>query len=135
MQLNILVVFLINIFVISIISGQSITINEPAKITEMITQHKTINRNMGTVSGWRIQILATTDRRKLMQTKESFLSNYPNISVDWTHANPYYRLRVGAFSTKLEATRMLHILKEEYYSAHLARDGNIKPYELLGILN
>ena len=62
-----------------------------------------ISKNKSTyqIDGWRIQIMATTDRRKMEEAKSDFLANYPNISVDWTHSKPYYRLRAGAFTSKL----------------------------------
>jgi hypothetical protein len=50
--------------------------------------------------------------------------------LDWVHASPWYRLRAGAYATKLDATRMLNTLKIYYPDAYLAKD-KIKPEELL----
>jgi len=128
---------LITLFVfftaISFSSAQSVIVNEDNVITRMMFRMTQLNQTKGTVEGWRIQILATTDRRKLEDEKRKFQSQYPQYGVDWTHEKPYYKLKAGAFSTKLEAARLLHILKKDYPSAYPAKDNNINPRELLGI--
>ncbi len=111
----------------------NINIEEDATITRMMTRMAEINRYKETIEGWRIQILATTDRRKMEDARSKFQSYYPNISIDWTHTKPYYKLRAGAFTSKLEATRVLYKLKKDYPSAYLAKDTNIRPSELVGL--
>jgi len=90
-----------------------------------------INRTTTGVEGWRIQLVATTDRRKMEQDRQTFMQNYPDISVDWTHEKPYYRLRAGAFRTKLEALRTIQKLKRDYPSAFPAKDNQILPKEFV----
>ncbi|MEM1323076.1 MAG: SPOR domain-containing protein [Bacteroidota bacterium] len=110
-----------------------ITVEEESTITSMMNKMVEINRYKETIEGWRIQILATTDRRKMEDARQKFQSRYPNISIDWTHTKPYYKLRAGAFTSKLEATRLLYQLKRDYPSAYPAKDTNIRPSELVGL--
>ena len=91
-----------------------------------------INKAKANVDGWRIQILATTDRQKLETVKQTFRYQYPNIPIDWIHSKPYYKLRAGAFATKLEALRLKYILEQEYSGIYLVRDDAIRPEELIG---
>ena len=91
-----------------------------------------ITRNQNQVEGWRIQILATTDRRKMEDAKSRFLANYPQLAGNWIHAKPFYKLRAGAFTSRLDAIRLLHELKRDYPSAYPAKDNNIEPRELIG---
>ena len=118
--------------VLSFSAAQNVLIKEDNIVTRMMFRMTQINQTKGTVEGWRIQILATTDRRKLENEKRKFQSRYPQIAVDWTHEKPYYKLKAGAFSTKLEAARLLHELKRDYPSAYPAKDNNISPRELIG---
>jgi len=111
--------------------AQNVTIKEDFPIAKMMETYISKNKTTYQIEGWRIQILATTDRRKMEESKSKFLLNYPQISVDWTHSKPYYRLRAGAFSSKLDAVRLLHVLKEDYPSAYPAKDNNINPQELI----
>lgn len=110
--------------------SQSVIVNETSDITQLVEKHIELNRSTRTIDGWRIQLFATTDRSKLEGAKGTFANRYPNIPIDWVHASPWYRLRAGAYSTKLEATRMLNSLKRYYPDAYLAKD-KIKPSELL----
>lgn len=114
-----------------LVKAQNVNIKEDFPITKMMDTFVAKNKITHEVNGWRIQIMATTDRRKMEEAKSEFLTNFPDISVDWTHSKPYYRLRAGAFRSKLEATRLLHKLKESYPSAYPAKDNNIKPQELI----
>ena len=111
-------------------NGQ-ITVQEDEDVSDLIDRFVEINEATTTVDGWRIQLLATSDRAKVESAKRKFQTLYPNISVDWTHSKPYYKLRAGAFNTKLEATRLLYVLKRDYPTAYPAKDDSIKPEELL----
>ena len=114
------------------VSAQSIQIKEAPSIAQLMNKFVEINKATVSVDGWRIQILATTDRFKMENAKQQFQYRYPNIVVNWVHEKPYYKLRVGAFDSKLEATRMLYILKRDYPGAYPAKDRNIRPQELAG---
>ncbi len=110
--------------------SQNIIVNETPAITQLVEKHIELNRAQSSIDGWRIQLFATTDRSKLEGARGTFINRYPNIPVDWVHASPWYRLRAGAFATKLDATRALNSLKIYYPDAYLAKD-KIKTSELL----
>lgn len=113
-------------------TAQSVEINEDPIITNMMERWIELNKARNNIDGWRIQILATTDRQRMERARQNFQYQYPNISVDWVHSKPYYKLRAGAFATRLDAVRLLNILKQDYPSAYLAKDSSIRPVELLG---
>lgn len=112
-------------------SAQNIHVEEEYSISRMMSRFAEINKMQTTVPGWRIQLVATTDRRKMEATRETFMRNHPDISIDWQHAKPYYRLRAGAFKTKLEAIRVLDRLKRDYPSAFPAKDSSIELKDLV----
>ena len=89
------------------------------------------NRSKPTVKGWRIQILATTDRQRMEEALHKFERLYPSVHADWLHAKPYYKVRAGAFATKRDALRTLYILKQDYPAAYPVQDNKIRPGELL----
>ena len=109
----------------------TIKVNEEAEITGLMDRFLAINESTFTVDGWRIQLMATSDRDKVEDAKRRFQTLYPNIYVDWTHSKPYYKLRAGSFGSKLEATRMLYVLKKDYPTAYPAKDDTIRPIDLL----
>ena len=112
--------------------AQKVNVKEDPVISKMMLRMAQINEYQAAVEGWRIQILATTDRRKMEDVKTKFQAKYPLISIDWTHEKPYYKLKAGAFSTKLEAARLLYRLKKDYPGAYTAKDNRINPRELIG---
>ncbi len=123
-------IFLLLFLFVSTLSAQVVIEEEPA-VSRMMTSYKEVNKSKNTVEGWRIQVFATADRQQFDRVKRSFEFRYPNIATNWVHDKPYFKLRAGAFATKLEATRMLHVLKKEYAGAYLAVDKSMSPMELL----
>lgn len=111
--------------------SSNVVITEEPAIAGLITRYVELNRADNFMDGWRIQVLATTDRQKLDATLQKFQYRYPNIPVDWVHSSPYYRLRAGAFATKLEALRLKNILGQEYSGLYPVKDDKVRPQELL----
>ncbi len=89
------------------------------------------NRKNPTIKGWRIQILATTDRQRAENALYQFRQFYPKLSADWIHAKPYYKLRAGAFASRADALATLYVVKTDYPAAYLVQDNSIKAEELL----
>jgi len=113
--------------------SQNINVEEDYFVSQMLERHIQNNKGRTITSGWRVQLFSTSDRNKVEEAKQKFLRDYPGVSVDWTHAKPYYRLRAGAFTSKLDAMRLLHQLKRDYPSAFPAKDNNISFREIVGL--
>lgn len=111
-------------------TGQNIVIKETPPIGSMMDKFAALNAEATEIEGWRIQLLATTDRQKVEQELQRFKMLYPGISVDWSHSKPYYKLRAGAFTSRLDTYHMLHVIKKDYPGAYPAKD-KLKPAELL----
>ena len=113
------------------LAAQSIQVKADPAITQMEARFVESNRATPATTGWRVQILATTDRQQLDVVRQNFQYRYPNVSVDWVHSKPYYKLRAGAFATKLEAMRLKYILQRDFDGLYLVRDDNIQRSDLL----
>lgn len=123
----------LSFFSIQLATAQNVKVTEDYMVSQMLQRHIQSNKSKTLVAGWRVQLLSTSDRTKVEDAKKDFLRDYPGIRVDWTHAKPYYRLRAGAFSTKLEAMRLLYRLKKDFPSAFPAKDNNISYREIVGM--
>ena len=102
---------------------------DPA-VASLMKRYVDGNKSTKTISGWRIQLMATTDRQKVEDALKKFESLYPNINADWVQSKPYYKLRAGAFTTKRDAIATQYLLKNDYPTAYPVQDGEIKPEEL-----
>lgn len=112
------------------LSGQEIQLNEDPKIAQMFRNWTNNNRANPKVDGWRVQIMATADRQQVEDARTRFRIQYPEVPAEWIHEKPYYKLRVGAFRSRLEAQRFLSTLSG-YAGAYPARDANIHPRDFL----
>jgi SPOR domain len=122
---------LLAIFIISAVNAQKVQINEDPAITEMMSVWTQSNTERPKIVGWRIQILSSTDRKQVEDGKGRFKGLYPNIQADWVQEKPYYKLRIGAFASKLEAMSMMVDIKDNYPGAYVVQDFNIQPREIL----
>lgn len=124
------VMLVLSAFVVSL-QAQSVQVKMDPIIGNMLEQYTANNKAEASVAGWRVQILATTNRQRLESVQQSFRYHYPNVPVDWMHDRPYYKLQAGAFRTKRDALRLKYILSREYEGLYLVRDDAISKAELL----
>ncbi len=110
-----------------------VTINEEPVISKMMEAYAGINKvttSVQTIDGFRIQLMATTDRRKVDQMMSSFSARYTDVPVTWSQAAPYYRVRVGAFVSRDGATKYLQNIKKDYPDAYIVPD-KVKTTEVM----
>jgi len=112
------------------LAAQSVTVKTEPGIDALMELFQTENEAESKVDGWRVQILATTDRNRLNTVESEFKVNYPSVLVDWVHTKPYYKLRAGAFQTKQEAERLKYTLGRQFEGVYLVKD-KIDKNELL----
>ena len=123
--------FLVVLIGSSQLTGQSaVAINTEIGVDALMELFQTQNEAENKVEGWRVQILATTDRNRLETVESAFKVNYPSVPVDWVHTKPYYKLRAGAFQTKQEAERLKHTLERQFEGVYLVKD-KVSENELL----
>ncbi|MEM7105320.1 MAG: SPOR domain-containing protein [Bacteroidota bacterium] len=106
-----------------------ISVTEDPGIQSLVTKHAEANKAKQFINGWRVQLVATSDRNKVMEMKTQFLKRYPRISIDWNYSAPYYRLKAGAFLTKLEAANLKYRIRFDYPDAYITKD-NVRPSDL-----
>ncbi len=111
-------------------SQGQVTFNVAPSIDQMMDQYITTNKSKDYINGWRIQIITTNDRRKMEHAKAKFQSYYPGIPIKWKHEEPYYRLRVGAYETKVELMGFLLELKKDFSGVIPVRD-QIPKFEIV----
>lgn len=116
---------LLVLFALVISKAQGVTISEEPTITKMMAAYTGINKvttSTQMIDGFRIQLMATTDRRKVDQVMSSFSAIYQGVPVTWSQAQPYYRIRVGAFAQRDGASKYLQTIKKDYPDAYIVTD-------------
>ena len=81
------------------------------------------------IKAWSIQIMVSRDKYEVLKKKESFEKEYEDFVVEWTYEQPNYKLNVGAYYTKLEATIAMHKLSEDFPDAYVFKNNQAKASE------
>lgn len=96
-----------------------------AEIIELIDLHKAYNEEFPVMDGFRIQLIMRAGNTALDEAnmiKEEFEEKYPEISTYITFREPYYRLRVGDFRSRLDALEFMENIKRSYPQAWVIKD-------------
>ena len=84
-----------------------------------------------TIDGFRVQIfmeLGNDALRHADSVRTKFTEKYPDIPIYLVFGQPYYRLRIGDFRTRLEAENMYQQIKKKYKNAFVTADRINLPY-------
>lgn len=80
---------------------------------------------VGTMNGYRIQIIAVTGSSSKAQAESEynrFTTQFPDINAYILFAEPYFRVRVGNYKNRLQAYRELLIIQESFPDAFIISD-------------
>ena len=117
-------------FVFCFTTQLSSQIIEQERITDLMERWKTHNMSNKEVRGYRVQILATTDRRQMESVQRTFERNYPDYPIHAAHNEPYWYLKTGAFITNQKAQAFMKQMAKEYPASLIVTD-MLKGEELL----
>lgn len=96
-----------------------------ARIDSLVNLHIEHNKRYPVFQGYRIQILKASGNDALTLTegaKAKFMKKYTDAPVYLTFDEPYYRVRVGDFRTRLEAEKFLKKISRKYPGAWVIQD-------------
>jgi hypothetical protein len=105
-------------------SGNVEIIADPG-IDLLVDKHIYLNRHQSTLDGWRVQIFfdsGANSKRRANEVLNRFSGQYPDIRAYLSFKEPYYRVRVGDFRTRLEAEGFIKSVKAEYPNAFVTAD-------------
>lgn len=83
-------------------------------LDSLIEKNTSNNHVNKTISGYRIQIFSGNERNNANNIKTKFLKLYPNQTAYLAYQQPYFKIRVGDFRTRLEAKLFYNKIKEEF---------------------
>lgn len=95
---------------------------EEPQVTGLMDRWINYNIEHQELRGWRIQLLASVDRRQAESVKRKFEANYKENPLMFVHNNPYFHLKVGAFMTMQRAQAFLYQMQKDYPQAIIVTD-------------
>ncbi len=108
-------------------------VEQDQRIEQLIQKQKEIHSADNTIDGYRIQIFMESGNDAVEHANavmQEFTVNYPDIPIYLVFGQPYYRLRVGDFRTRLEAEKMFQTLSQVYKKAFITSDRIQLPYNI-----
>ncbi len=105
------------LWMVAFVTYGSAQIVEDPQITSLMNRWKSYNLDHQELSGFRIQIMASVDRRQMESLKRNFENKYPEYPVVFIHNEPFYHLKVGAFLTMQKTQAFLKKMQHDYPQA------------------
>lgn len=106
-------------------AGQgTVTIDQPGTLVSAMATHKTRNASKQ-INGYRVRIFFDNSRNARgvsEQVAGQFSALYPSVAVYREYENPYFKVTVGNFRTKADATRFLNAIKGQFPSGFIVRE-------------
>ncbi len=109
-------------------------IQQDPRIDTLVMKQRQIFANDSTIDGFRVQIfmeLGNDAVRHADSVRQEFELNHPEVPVYLIFGQPYYRLRVGDFRTRLEAENQYQQLKKDFPNSFVTADRINLPYNPL----
>lgn len=121
---------IIMLFVLSHLSAQpdktgEVNIYADPRIDNLLQLHIAYNETFPILDGYRIHIFMESGNEALVNAEEvkgKFEEKYDDIPAYITFGEPYYRVRVGDFRTRLEASQFLQKINRKYPNAWVIKD-------------
>lgn len=108
----------------------SLKVNQDPKVDAILDKHIKILEANNTIDGFRIQIFMEAGNDAVAHA-DSVLTAYneafPDIPAYLSFGQPYYRIRVGDFRSRLEAERALNSIKRKYSNAFVTAEKILPP--------
>lgn len=105
-------------------NGHVIILQNPA-IDTLVQKHVFLNQLQPTIDGWRIQIFfesGNNAKNLANRSRDRFLEIYPDQGAYLTFNEPYYKVRIGNFRTRMDAEGFLQNIISEFPTAYIVPD-------------
>jgi hypothetical protein len=106
----------------SIVCNKYATVKEDMSIADLANRYDDYNRKKEFTDGYRIQIMYTDIRADAYKNKGQMYKDFPDLKSYVEYEEPYFKLRIGDFKTRLEATYFLQQVTTLYSGAFIVKD-------------
>jgi hypothetical protein len=105
-------------------STGSVTVNHPSQIDSLLVS-QTISNAEKKINGYRIRLFfdnKQTARTESEQIEEEFKLRFPTIPIYRTYTNPFFKIVIGDYRTRSEATKALKTIVQVYPKAIIVKE-------------
>lgn len=94
-----------------------VQIIQDVRIDTLLARHVALNEYNPDIEGWRIEIFfesGNNSKRLAIEAQSEFISKYTEVPTHLIFQEPYYKVRVGDFRSRLEAEEFLKEISSDY---------------------
>lgn len=102
----------------SLNSSSNISIIKDGRIDNVLQTYK----SSYALTGYRIQIFSDNKKQPARDEKAKFLSLYTSVKAHEVYQQPYFKIRVGDFRTKLEAYKFQKEIQLQFPNCFIVKD-------------
>ena len=88
----------------------------------LVDHHRKIGALKNSMPGFRIQVFFGPERQKAQETKTQLTALYAENQTYLVYQQPNFKVRLGDFKTRLEASRFLQQVQSSYPGAFIVPD-------------
>ena len=95
------------------------------RIDTLLNIHIELNEQDPQIEGWRINIFfeaGNYSKRLAIEAKSEFVNKYANVPCYLIFQEPYYKVRIGDYLSKMEAEKFLNEIEQDYPNAFVVQD-------------
>ncbi|MBL7786805.1 MAG: hypothetical protein JNM36_12925 [Chitinophagales bacterium] len=96
-------------------------VKQTAAIEQLVLLHTKSTKNK-TTAGFRVQIIQDGNRDVVRNEKALLLQRYPDLKIYELYEAPYFKLRAGDFTNRLEAHCLYMQIKSQFTRAFIVPD-------------
>ncbi len=125
MKRFLLILVLTVITVASYAQQGSVVVKADPRIDSLIAMHVAHGRTYPLVEGYRIQIFKDSGNDALDEAHlvmDKFHEDFPDVTAYLSFQEPYYRVRVGDFKTRLDALGQMEKIKKKFRNVWVIKD-------------
>ena len=102
--------------------NDNVSYHQDPKINELLGIYKMYNQKNDFLEGYRVQIAFSNDRQEIYNNKAKVYQDFPDERAYVAYEQPYYKLRIGDYTSRLEAYERLNEVLKKYPGAFVVRD-------------
>jgi hypothetical protein len=99
-----------------------VQIQGDAKLDSLIEKNSSDNKAADGIQGYRIQIFFGSERKVAQEARAKFVQMNPDVEAYLVYQQPYFKVRVGDFRTRLEAQPLLKKVLPEFERVFIIPD-------------
>ncbi|MCW3125192.1 MAG: hypothetical protein JWO03_850 [Bacteroidetes bacterium] len=102
--------------------NENVTYHQEPRIAELMDIYKLYSKKNDLADGYRLQISFSNDRQEVYNNKAKVYKDFPSDRAYVEYEQPYYKLRIGDFASRLQAYEKLNDVIKKYPGAFVVRD-------------